>query len=203
VAVGELGAQTVDVVVGPVDREHDRPVDQRPDHLPHLEADRDEHDGRQARLGRVSGDRVGEVARRRAGHGVEAELPRLAHGHADHPVLEGPGRVAHSIVLQIELAESPGLAEVPRAHQRRHPHVPTDHGVSVEGQEVSVPPDAGRTRRDALPRQDRADRGVVVVDLEGAEAGLADVDRALRDTVAALPTDEPSDVRHEPGPPGI
>ena len=55
---------------------------------------------------------------------------------------------------------------------------------------------------DAAARQGPVDRGVVVIHLEGTEAVLAHVERALRNAAAALATDEPSDERHEPGPPG-
>ena len=202
VAVGELRAEAVDVVVGPFHREHDRPVDQRSEHLAGLEPDRDEHEGGQPRLGGVSRDRVGEVSRRGARHRVETELPGLVHGHGNHAILEGPGGVADRVVLEVELPESPGVPEVPRVHQRRHAHVAADQWLAIERQKIAVAPDARGPRCDALARQDRADGGVVVVDLEGAEAVLADVDRALRNTAAALAADEPSDMSHEPGPPG-
>ena len=67
-----------------------------------------------------------------------------------------------------------------------------DQRVAVERQEIAVAPDAGRARRDAVARQDRANRGVVVLDLEGAEAVFANVDGALRDAATALAADEPS-----------
>src|SRR5262249_44017699 len=153
-------------------------------------------------LGGVRGDRVREVARRGACHRVEAELPSLAHGHRDDPVLEGPRGVADRVVLEVKLADAPGRLEVPRAHERGQSHVVTDRGLPVQRQEVLVAPDAGWARRDPIPGQDRADGGVVVVDLEGTEAVLADVGGTLWNAAATLAANKPADEGHEPGPPG-
>src|SRR5262249_34177538 len=155
-------------------------------------------EGRQTRLGRVGRDRVGEVPGRRARHRVETELTRLVDCDRDDAVLERPRRVADRVVLEVELVKTPRLSEIPRAHQGRQAHVVANQRVAGEGEEVAVAPDAGRARRDAVARQDRADRGIVVLDLEWAEALLADVDGALRDAATALAADEPSDMRHEP-----
>src|SRR5512145_493256 len=101
------------------------------------------------------------------------------------------------VVLQVQLAEAPRLAQVPGADQRRHPDVAPDGRLAVEREEVAVAPDAGGAGLDAAARQGPVDRGVVVIHLEGTEAVLAHVERALRNATAALATDEPSNERHE------
>jgi hypothetical protein len=88
-------------------------------------------------------------------------------------------------------------------HQGRHADVPPHQRRVVQREEIPVAPDAGRAGGDAVAGQDRADGGIVVVDLEGTEAVLANVDRALWHTATTLAADEPSDMSHEPGPPGI
>jgi hypothetical protein len=127
----------------------------------------------------MRGDRVGQVAGGSARHRVEAELLGFPDGDGDHAILEGPGRVAHRVVLDVELLDAELLGEVSRAHQRREADRLADVRVSlgqVQRQQVGVAPDAWGTRLDALAAHEGADDLVVVVDLERTEAELADVD---------------------------
>jgi hypothetical protein len=111
--------------------------------------------------------------------------------------------MADRVVLQVELAKPPGLSEISRVHERRHADVSANQRGVVQREKLPVAPDAGGAGGDSVAAQGRADGGIVVVDLEGTEAVLADVDRALWDTAATLAADKPSDMSHEPGPPGI
>ena len=52
-----------------------------------------------------AGDAVGEVAGRRAGEHLEAELHRARGGDRDDAVLVGQRRMVHRVVLDVELAE--------------------------------------------------------------------------------------------------
>ena len=145
----------------------------------------------------VRGDRVGEVAGRRAGRDLEAELERLAQRDRDDPVLERVGRVA-GVVLDPDLAEAELGGEAVGPHERREPGAEVDRGVALR-------PAAGRrsARADSGPaaifsRLDRGrDRVVVVGDLERAEAPLARVDRRGVVLATALPTAQPMHVGPE------
>ena len=143
----------------------------------------------------VRGDRVGEVAGRRAGRDLEPELERLRQRHRRDAVLERVRRV-HRVVLDPHLTEAELGGEAVGAHQRREPGAEVDRGVAVGRQEVGVAPDRQRTRGDLLAAGVRADRVVVVRDLERAEAPLAGEDG--RDVVlaSALPTSQAVHVSH-------
>jgi hypothetical protein len=94
----QLGGQPVHVVVVPVDR-NERPAVHGGGHdLLLLEVRRDQDHGADACPGRRRGDRVSQVARRRAGENLEAHLGRGRERHGDDAVLERVGRVA-AVVL--------------------------------------------------------------------------------------------------------
>jgi len=83
--------------------------------------------------------------------------------------------------------------------------VVADGRLSVEGEQISVAPDARGARRDPVSGDDLLDRLVVIVDLERAETELADVNRGDRVGATTLPAVQTADVRrwlHQPGPPG-
>jgi hypothetical protein len=87
--------------------------------------------------------------------------------------------MAHRIVLDVELPHAELLGQIPRANERGEAHRLSNGGFAfrlVQRQEIRVPPDAGGARLDALPADELADHLVVIVDLEGTEAELADVD---------------------------
>ena len=120
-------------------------------------------------------DRVGEVAGRGAGDGVEAQLLRLGDGDGDDPVLEGVGRVG-GVVLDPDLGVEPeALGEPVGAQQRRQAGLQRVAGATLEGEEVGVAPDSLRAGLDLPLGLDRVERGVVIGHLERAEAVLADV----------------------------
>ena len=185
-AFGELGAEAVDVVVVAADTDQVGPVDAGGEQLLFLEVGGDEDVGVEAGGGRVGGDRVGEVAGRGAGDGVEAELLRLGDGDGDDPVLEGVGRVG-GVVLDPELGVEPeALGEPVGAQQRRQPGLERIARAAGEGQEVGVAPDPLRARLDPPLRLGRVQRRVVVGHLEGAEAVVAEVVRAELEARPAL-----------------
>ena len=77
---GDLRAEAIDLVVGAVDADDLRAVDAGAEDLRPLQVGRDEDVALQPGRGGVGGDAVGQVARRRAADGREAELARLATG---------------------------------------------------------------------------------------------------------------------------
>src|SRR5207247_2684820 len=85
--LAELRAEPVDVVVVAADADEVGPVDARREQLLLLEVGWNEDVRAQPAGRRVGGDRVGEVAGRRAGDGLEAKLARLGDRNGDAPVL--------------------------------------------------------------------------------------------------------------------
>ena len=99
--------------------------------------------------------------------------------------------MAHGVVLDVELRDAELLAEVARAHEGREADRLPQRGLTVraqvERQQVGVAPDAVGPALDARAGHTRADDGIVVVDLEGAEAELADVNGGGGVRAPALP----------------
>src|SRR5688572_14126199 len=91
------------------------------------------------------------------------------------------------IVLDVQLRDAELLCEPRGAHERREPGIEAGLGL-FDRQELLVAPQRSRPRFDQLPADDRADRRVVVRDLEGTQAVRADphrlgwVDRATQMT---------------------
>src|SRR5499426_2763753 len=108
--------------------------------------------------------------------GVEAELARLRDRDRHHAILERPRRVADRVVLHPDLAAAELVGQVLRADQRREAHVVADGDVAVDRQQRLVPPHARRAGLDRLPRDDALQRIVPIVDLEGTETELADME---------------------------
>ena len=83
------------------------------------------------------------------------------------------------VVLDVELADAPLGGQVARAHQRGEADRAADRRPAVheiERQQIGVAPDRFGAGLDARAADARADHLVVVLDLEGTEAELADVD---------------------------
>ena len=99
---GDLAGQLVHVVVAALDRDQGGVVDGGGDDLLLLEVARARRPPTDAGPGGGRGDRVGQVAGRRAGQHLQAELAGGGQGDGDHPVLEGVGRVA-GVVLHPQL----------------------------------------------------------------------------------------------------
>ena len=128
----QLGWETPDhVVVVAVHRDDVAAIHRRRDDLAGLEVTRDEDVAAQPRVRRVCGHRVGEIAGRRAGRGLEPELERLRQRNRCHPVLERVGRVA-GVVLQPHLAEPELFGEPVGAHERREARAEVDRDVLVD-----------------------------------------------------------------------
>src|SRR5207244_988973 len=102
------------------------------------------------------------------------------------------------VVLHPQLLDAQLLGQVPRPQQRSEAHRLADVGLTfrdVQRQERRVAPDAGRPRLDLCAADLRGDDLVVVVDLEGAEAELADVNIPIVNGTSrpgrAMPYDRP------------
>src|SRR5439155_7997066 len=189
----------IDVVVVALDRDHVAAVHGRRDDLGPFEVRRDEHEAAQPGPSRMGGDRVREVAGRRAGGGLETELERLRERDRRHAILERVRRVER-VVLHPHLAEPESGGEAVGADQRREPGAEVDRVAPVDGQEVGVAPDARRPGCDLLAADGRPDGVVVVVDLERPEAPLASEDGRDLVLAAALPTSKILHIRHADAP---
>ncbi len=195
VLVADLGAEAVDVVVGALDSHQVGAVNLRAQQLAFFQVRGHEDEGLHARPRGVGADRVGQVAGGGAGQGVVAELPRLGGGHGHDAVLERPCGVG-AVVLKVEVLQAQVLGQVLGADQGCEAGLEVD-GLALAGQQVTIAPDGQRPALDALAADGLAHALVVVGDLQGAEAELADVLRGYGVFAAALAALEASGERHE------
>ena len=106
VFAGDLGAETVDLIVGALDPDDVGAVDERTEHLPLLKVRGDEDIALEAGICGVGGDGVGQIAGRGTGHDLESEFTRTAQRHRDHAILKGEGRIVDGVILDPELADA-------------------------------------------------------------------------------------------------
>ena len=174
ILVPQFAAQAVDIVVAAVDGDQRRRVDCRADDLALLQVCGDEDAGLHSGAGGVGGYAVRQVARRSAGQSVELEVAGDAGGDGDDAVLERP-RGVHAVVLDVEPVEAQFAAQVRGAQKRRIAGADVNGVLSVDGKKVGVTPHRRRAGLDAFTGEVARECGVVVHDLQGAEAELADV----------------------------
>ena len=186
VLAGDLGAETVHLIVGALDADDVGAVDERTEHLPLLEVGGDEDVALEARVGGVGGDGVGEIAGRGAGHHLESELTRAAEGNGDHAILEGEGRIVDRVVLDPEFLDPELLGQAVGLHERGKAHLGADGRLPVDRQQLAVTPHRLGTGFDKLAGERPADGIVVVGGLERTEVELADMDRLLLVETPAL-----------------
>ena len=110
------------------------------------------------------------------------------------PVLERQARVPR-VVLEPEAVDPERGPEALRRDERRRADAEATQGRGIDGQELEVSPDAGRTRLDRRARGPGPDDLCVVGDLERPEARLADVGRTEGFRSPAVAADEPDDAR--------
>ena len=115
VAIGHLRAQPVHVVVVAGDGENRRPIDGRAEELARLEVVGDEDAALEAEARRVRRDAVGEVAGRRAGEHLEAQLDGARGRHRHDAVLVRQRRMVHRVVFDVELAQAEAVGEARRS----------------------------------------------------------------------------------------
>jgi hypothetical protein len=97
--LGNLGAQSIDVVVVSADRDHARSVDLRCRDLAALETFRDQDVRGNAGGCGLRRNRVRQVSRRRASDSFELEFEGLVDSHGGHAILEGQRGIRDAIVL--------------------------------------------------------------------------------------------------------
>ena len=124
---GDLRAEAVDLVVVALDRDHLGAVDRGAQDLALLEAVGNQDVGLQPGGGGVGRHAVGQVARRGAADGLEAELDGLRKRHRDDAVLERERRMIDGVVLDVKLrdAERPGQPIGPDQRACSRPGGPT------------------------------------------------------------------------------
>ena len=123
VPIRHLRAQPVDVVVVAGDGENRRAIDGRAENLARLEIVGNEDAAFEAEPRRVRRHAVGQVAGRRAGDHLEAELHGAGGGDRDDAVLVRQRRMIDRVVFEIQLAETEPLGEPVAADERRESRV--------------------------------------------------------------------------------
>src|SRR5271165_737643 len=106
--VGDLRAESIDLIVVAGDAHDFRSEHVRAQNLRGLKIGRDEDPGFESLARRVRGDSVGQVASGRTRHGIESESFRLRQSHGDHAVLEAERRQANGVVLDVEILRGGG-----------------------------------------------------------------------------------------------
>src|SRR5262249_28164739 len=190
--------QAVDVVVVAPDGDRAGAVERGSDHLPLLEVVGDEDEAVEPGPSRVRRHRVGEVARRRAGDRVESELDRLGDRHRDDATLVGERGVVDRVVLDPQVSYPQHGGQPVGADERGEPRVQADGGLALDGEQLAITPQVSRPTLDGLARHHAPDGVVVVLDFQGTEARLADVQRGDGGFGAALAAPEPFGMAHEP-----
>ncbi len=170
VLVGDLGAETVDVVVVAVDADETRTVDLGVEDFGWLEVGRNEDAGLEAEAGGLGGDGVGEVAGGGAADGLEAELLRVGQGDGDDAIFEAEGWEADGVVLDVEVGGADAFAEVLCADERGEAYGEVGLEAVGDGEERGVAPDVSWAGGDVFAGEDAADGFEVVDDFEGGEA---------------------------------
>ena len=147
VLVGDLGAKAIDVVVIAADADHVRAEDQRAEDFPLLEIVRDHDIAADARLRRMGGGAVGQIAGAGAADRVETELDGLADRDADDPFLVGIGRIVAGIVLDPKFRASQFRGQSIGPLERRKAGMKSDLRL-IDRQQILVSPEAlGPARR--------------------------------------------------------
>ena len=117
-AVGDLGAEAVDLVVVAIDADDAGAVDGGIQNFCGLEIGWDEDAGVKALLGRLGGYGIGEIAGRGAAYGLEAEAASGNEGGGYDAVFEGKRREADCVVLKIKIFHAPVLGQFSCSDQR-------------------------------------------------------------------------------------
>src|SRR5207247_340295 len=145
----------------------------------------------------VGGAGVGEVAGRRAPHGLEPEGGGGVERGSHHPVLEGERGMRDGVVLHPGPRHSEAAGEPGGFEKRREPRVQRVNDVALEGEPLAVAPQRGRPGRDGRAVGKRA--GGIVHGVQRAETLLADRDGRRSAVGAAAPAAERSGARRGAG----
>ena len=118
IAIGDLRAQPIHVVVIAGDRQDRRSEDCRPKQLPRFEVIGNEDTAFDAEPGRVRRYAVGEVPGRSAGENLESQFHRPCRRHRDDAIFIGQRRMIHRIVFDVELVNPEPPRQPIAAHER-------------------------------------------------------------------------------------
>jgi hypothetical protein len=95
--------------------------------------------------------------------------------------------VIDRIVFHPELADAEHPRQAVGSDERGETGVETDLGLALDRQQLAIAPEVARSRLDGIARHLAGDPLVIVDDLQGAEAGLANVDGHRGVVGAAFP----------------
>jgi len=121
VAIRDLRAEAIHIVVVAVDGDDLRSINRGAENLVWLEVVRDENVTGKAKACRVRRDAVGQVAGRRAAEHREAKLHVTGRGNRDDAILVREGRMVDRVVLDVELGDAKLLRKPIRFDERREP----------------------------------------------------------------------------------
>ena len=172
--IGELRAQTIDVVVVSLHAHKVRIVNGGRENLFAFKIFRHKNPRIEPRERRVRSDSVGEVPRASTPNGTQAERVSGVDRRRNDTVLERECGLTHRVVLDPYTRYAEFGGEARDFHQRREAGVPGVHRFTFEGQPLTIPPEVGGATLDGLAIRQHAMRGVQR--LERSEALLANRD---------------------------
>ena len=175
VLLGNLGTQTVHVIIGPVHLDQRRAVSRSGQDLSALESVGNEHTRPQPGPGGVGRHGIGQVACRSARHDLILEPQGRRDGDCNDAIFERP-RGIHRVVLDVQLGQTQRAAQPGCAQERRVAGGEIDIGDAADWKERLVPPDRRRSGLNDLTQRLAGESIVVVDDLQWAETLLAHVD---------------------------
>jgi len=118
VAVGNLRAQAVDVVVIAIDANQGCAVDLGVENLGGLKIGRHQDEGFEAQACGLRGNCVGQVAGGGAADRVKSKGLGIGQRHGDHTILEAQRGQADGVVFDVEIGGSDVRAKPRRLHER-------------------------------------------------------------------------------------
>lgn len=173
-SVGNLGAQSVHLIVVAFDGDDVGVIDERVHHFARFEVGGDEHVTVHTRASGMSRHRVGEVARRGTRGSGEPELDGAAECGGDDAIFEAPRRVGR-VVLDVQIADSESAREIATFDKRCETGVQVDLWGTFDGQEILIAPHREGAARNFLARGLVGDGVVVVSDFEWAKTQFTNV----------------------------
>src|SRR5262249_15150952 len=196
ILVRDFAAEAIHVVVVATNNDHLRAIDGRADNFSGLHPLRHENEAFEPGARRMGSDRGGEIAGRGARHGREAKFARLGYRDRYHPVFVRKGGMIDGIILDVQALQPELGAQAPAVNQRCESGVRSDFGLAVDGQQFAIAPEVVWTRLDLRAGQGGANFRVVVVDLQGPETRLTDMERGNRVVLSTFFALEIRDVAH-------
>ena len=129
----------------------------------------------EARGRSIGRNRIGQIARGRAGDRLESKFHRAAQSNAHHAVFEGQRRIIDRIVFNPQLADPQPSSQTICLDQWGVPHLGSDRRLAGNREQFPIPPHVLGTRADLVPSETLADALVVISHFQRSKIELANM----------------------------